>query len=125
MSTAMSTALANAVVAYALDFPEAWEDHPWGSTSIKVRKKVFMFSGLSEDEVFSFSVKLPHTGAEARQDQDNAEPTHYGMGKHGWVSFRYAPGEPHDLDRIKDQIQESYCAIAPKTLVKQRLAETA
>ncbi len=35
----------NMLRSYALSLPEAWEDHPWGETAIKVRKKVFLFMG--------------------------------------------------------------------------------
>ena len=33
------------MVAFALGLPEAWEDHPWGETVVKVAKKVFVFFG--------------------------------------------------------------------------------
>jgi hypothetical protein len=29
--------------AAALAYPEAWEDHPWGETVVKVRAKIFLF----------------------------------------------------------------------------------
>ena len=116
-----TTALANAIVAYALTFPEAWEDDPWGSTTIKVRKKGFMFSGLNEEEVFTFSVKLKETGLDVLE-LENAEPTHYGLGKHGWVTLRYEPGSTWDVDEIKGWVDQSYRAAAPKTLVKKLLA---
>ena len=31
---------------YALTLPEAWEDHPWGDSVVKVRKKIFLFLGV-------------------------------------------------------------------------------
>lgn len=30
---------------YALSFPEAGEDHPWGHIAVKVRGKAFVFLG--------------------------------------------------------------------------------
>ena len=36
------------LVKYALAFPEAWEDHPWGENVAKVRKKVFAFFGVPD-----------------------------------------------------------------------------
>ncbi len=31
----------------ALGYPEAWKDHPWGETVVKVGKKIFVFLGLA------------------------------------------------------------------------------
>ena len=33
----------------ALAYPETREDHPWGEIAIKVKGKVFVFMGYSED----------------------------------------------------------------------------
>ncbi len=41
------TDLHTRLMAHGLSLPEAWEDHPWGETALKVRKKVFVFSGLA------------------------------------------------------------------------------
>ena len=45
--------------AFALDLPDAWEDHPWGDTVVKVGKKVFVFLGA--DDRVSMSTKLPES----------------------------------------------------------------
>ena len=68
----------------ALAFPEATEDFPWGERAIKVRGKAFLFL-RAEGTTVSFSVKLPQTAAEALE-LPYVEPTHYGLGKHGWVT---------------------------------------
>ena len=105
---------------HALSYPEAWEDYPWGGVVIKVRKKIFCT--LSDDpehsELVCFGGKLPDSGIDAL-DLSGAEPTHYGMGKYGWVTFRLDPNDMPELDVLKAYIDESYRAIAPKTLIKQ------
>src|SRR5215217_108319 len=69
----------------ALAFPETTEDFPWGERAIKVRGKAFLFLRADGASV-SFSLKLPTTAAEALE-LPYTEPTHYGLGKHGWVTF--------------------------------------
>lgn len=111
---------ADELMAYALALPEAWEDHPWGERVAKVGKKVFLFCGKphGQDETLGFSVKLPRSGI-AALDRAECEPTGYGLGKSGWVSAQYQRGDTLPLELIKAWIDESYRAIAPKTLVKQ------
>jgi len=106
--------------AFALTLPEAWEDHPWGETVIKVRKKVFVFLGHRPDDPapIGFSVKLPESGLDVLV-QPFAEPTGYGLGKSGWVTVRFERGKHRPLAELRAWIEESYRAVAPKTLVKQ------
>lgn len=104
---------------YALGFPDAHEDHPWGETAIKVRTKVFVFLGSPKDDgSLGLSVKLPDSGGEALSLPFCA-PTGYGLGKHGWVTVRFGPGETPLVGLLRDWIAESYCAVAPKTLARQ------
>ena len=100
---------------FAMGFPEAHEDSPWGERAIKVRKKAFVF--ISANEGVGLSVKLPHSKDYAL-DYPFTEPTHYGLGRHGWVSAKFAPGEALPLDLLRAWISESYKAVAPKTLAK-------
>ncbi len=60
---------------------------------------------------------LPYTGEIALQ-LPCAKPTGYGLGKSGWVSFGPSEAEMPPLDRLKDWIDESYRARAPRKLVK-------
>jgi predicted DNA-binding protein (MmcQ/YjbR family) len=102
----------------ALSYPDTYEDHPWGETAIKVRPtgKVFLFISTHDDHV-SFGVKLPNS-RDMAVDLPWAEPTHYGMGKHGWVTGRLETKNiPFDL--IRAWVDESFRAIAPKKLVKK------
>ena len=103
----------------ALTYPEAWEDHPWGESVVKVRKKVFVFLGVPDTDHFGCSVKLPESGPFVLAE-DFAEPTGYGLGKAGWVSLTFARDDRDvPLDLLFELIDESYRAVAPKTLVKQ------
>lgn len=105
---------------FALGLPGAHEDHPWGELVIKVKKKVFVFLGHAQslEDALSFSVKLPESG-ELLLDQPFAEPTHYGLGKSGWVTVSFSAGELPPLAELQAWIEESYRAIAPKTLVRE------
>ncbi|HEV8117662.1 MAG TPA: MmcQ/YjbR family DNA-binding protein, partial [Thermoanaerobaculia bacterium] len=102
---------------FALSFPEATEDFPWGERVAKVNGKVFVFLGC--DPVpggpIGLSVKLPESGREAL-DLPFAKPTGYGLGKSGWVSATFEPGEKPPIEILKSWIRESYRAVAPKKL---------
>jgi len=106
------------LLAYALSLPGAWEDHPWGETVVKVGKKVFVFFGRPDGGGLSLSVKLPDRAAEALS-LPFVTPTGYGLGRAGWVTARFAPGEGVLTGWLKDWILESYRAVAPARLVKQ------
>ena len=55
-----STAMQDALRAFALEFPEAFEDTPWDSAPVtKVRKKIFVFFGT--DDSPGIAVKLPES----------------------------------------------------------------
>ncbi|MCA8926013.1 MAG: MmcQ/YjbR family DNA-binding protein [Planctomycetes bacterium] len=106
-----------ATLAYALRFPETCEESPWGERVVKVRKKVFVFLGKGQGG-FSVTTKLPLTGGMALQ-LPFAAPCGYGLGKSGWVTARFAKGEDVPLELVRDWVDESFRAVAPKTLVKQ------
>jgi predicted DNA-binding protein (MmcQ/YjbR family) len=103
--------------AIALAYPGAIEDHPWGHSAFKVNKKVFLFLG-SDEEGVGLSVKLPRSGATALLFPF-AKPTGYGLGKSGWVSCKFSLKEKVPLSMLKEWIDESYRAIAPKKLIAQ------
>ena len=106
----------------ALGYPGAKEDHPWGETVAKVGKKVFVFLGMPGDEI-GLSVKLPQSGPMALL-LPFVEPTGYGLGKSGWITARFPASASIPVDLLREWIDESYRAVAPKTLVK-RLDPTA
>src|SRR5947209_963053 len=105
---------------YALSFPGATEDFPWGERVAKVKGKVFVFLGA--DPVpggpIGFSVKLPASEQDAL-DLPFTKPTGYGLGKSGWVSATFETKDDLPLEILKGWIRESYCAVAPRKLVAE------
>jgi|SoiMethySBSTD1v2_1073268.scaffolds.fasta_scaffold71106_2 predicted DNA-binding protein (MmcQ/YjbR family) len=102
---------------FALGFPEAREDFPWGERVVKVKDKVFVFLGRDDEEI-GVTVKLPSSGLMAL-GLPFASPTGYGLGKSGWVTARFAAKDKPPLDLLRKWIDESYRAVAPKELVKR------
>ena len=101
--------------AAALAYPEAWEDHPWGETVIKVRGKIFLFL-FADEEGLRVSLKLPHS-REFALEYPFTSPTGYGLGKSGWVTSTFATKVKPPIDVLEAWIDESYRAVAPKKLV--------
>lgn len=97
---------------------EAWGGEP----TFRVRGKNFVFTDQAASGV---SVKLPKDEAAAVVATDPlAEPTGYGLGRHGWVSVRI--GERADEARwqqLEEWVRTSYCMVAPRTLAKVVLDE--
>jgi predicted DNA-binding protein (MmcQ/YjbR family) len=100
----------------ALAFPEVYEEFPWGHRAMKVRKKAFAFIALDKD--LSLSLKLPASGVMALA-LPFASPTGYGLGRSGWVTCRFAPGDEIPFELLAEWLEESYRAIAPKKLAAQ------
>lgn len=96
--------------------PGAWEDHPWGETVIKVKKKIFVFLGEDGGDA-GFAVKLDESLDEALA-VDGATPCGYGLGKAGWVNVPLKGRSP-SIGVLRDWVEESYRRIAPKTLVRE------
>jgi predicted DNA-binding protein (MmcQ/YjbR family) len=102
--------------ALALAYPGATEDFPWGETVVKVNKKVFVFLGRDEGEEWGLSVKLP-SSREVALLLPFAQPTGYGLGKSGWVSASFGPKDEPPIEMLREWLDESYRAVAPKKLV--------
>src|SRR5262249_47005982 len=109
--------LGEALRRFGLSLPGAHEDHPWGEVALKAKGKVFVFMGQPGGEL-GFSVKLPESGVRLL-DHDFADPTHYGLGKSGWVTLHFSEMPPLGEAELCALIEESYRAVAPKTLVKE------
>lgn len=115
--SAKSDALLASLVEFALSLPEAWEDTPWDSAPVtKVRKKIFVFHSGADDP--GISVKLVDS-LDHGLSLPGAAPVGYGLGRHGWTFIPLGDAGPDDAELMRDFIEESYRAVAPKTLVKQ------
>jgi predicted DNA-binding protein (MmcQ/YjbR family) len=109
--------------AFALGFPEAWEDFPWEESVIKVGKKIFAFLGSHDSEsCAALGVKLPES-ADAILQERWATPSSHGLGRSGWVTIELRSPDEAPLDLLFDLVVESYCAVAPKRLAAAYLAE--
>lgn len=98
----------------ALSYPGTHEDQPWGHSAFKVGKKGFLFLH-ADGETFSMSTKLPETSGLALTFPF-AQPTGYGLGRAGWVTAAFAPGDAIPEALLVQWVKESYLAIAPKKL---------
>jgi predicted DNA-binding protein (MmcQ/YjbR family) len=109
----------NALIAYAAAFPQAWEDHPWEHTVLKVGKKVFVFFGgaAGRPDELSMTVKLP-VSYEMALTLPYVTPAGHGLWKGGWAHVRQATGEDIDMETLRAWIVQSYRAVATKKLVK-------
>lgn len=109
--------IADRVRAAALLYPESFEELPWGDRVTKVRDKIFVFCGVHKGRL-GVTCKLPVTGQLMLAAHSWAKPTGYGLGKAGWVSAGFGPGDPVQVELLTDWIDESYRVAAPKALLK-------
>jgi predicted DNA-binding protein (MmcQ/YjbR family) len=100
---------------HALAYPETLEDFPWGELAVKVKGKVFLFMHL-RDGVLKLTVKLPLSGTAALA-LPFASPTGYGLGKSGWVSARFGAKDDVPVEMLKEWVNESFRAVAPKRVL--------
>jgi predicted DNA-binding protein (MmcQ/YjbR family) len=104
--------------AWGLTLPGAHAKAPWPEhDDLAVKDKTFAYLP-AKGRPFSLSCKLPYTGYEALQ-LPFAEPTGYGLGKSGWVSFNPQEKDIPDIETLKAWVEESYRAQAPRKLVKE------
>lgn len=108
--------IGNTLLSQSLAYPDAVQEAPWGHQVAKVRKKVFVFFSIEPDRL-GFTVKLPASAAEALET-GWMKPTGYGLGKSGWCSGEFKEAGDVPLDRLLDWMDESYRAVAPKSLTK-------
>ncbi|MEO6773067.1 MAG: MmcQ/YjbR family DNA-binding protein [Kofleriaceae bacterium] len=103
--------------AFGLAYPGTTIKSPWpGHKDLAVNDKTFAYLTI-EGEPFSISCRLP-TSSHIALMLPFAKPTAYGLGKSGWVTAVF-PDELPPIDLLKQWIDESYRAQAPKKLVAQ------
>lgn len=109
--------------ALGMTFPGAHGKSPWpGHDDLAVKDRTFAYLSL-EGQPFSISFKLPYTSHEALA-LPCTNPKGYGLGKSGWVTFEPGEGQMPPIERLKDWLDESYRAQAPRKLVKELDART-
>jgi len=113
-----------ALATFALSFPEAWADQPWGDSVVKVGKKIFVFMSAPESTDPTITVKVPDSHEHALS-LPGSIPTGYGLGKHGWVTISVDNVAERERDVLLDFVEESYRAVATKTLCKRLDAQRA
>jgi predicted DNA-binding protein (MmcQ/YjbR family) len=104
--------------AFGMTYPGAHFMSPWpGHKDLAVKGKTFAYLSI-EGEPFGISCKLPRSNAVALM-LPFCKPAAYGLGKSGWVAAQFGESDEIPVDMLKQWIDESYRAQAPKTLVKQ------
>jgi predicted DNA-binding protein (MmcQ/YjbR family) len=102
--------------AFGLAYPGAHTKSPWpGHLDLAVNEKTFGYLSI-EGEPLSLSCKLPESAAAALM-LSFTKPTGYGLGKSGWVTASFSEGDDVPVAMLKEWIDESYRAQAPKKLV--------
>ena len=93
---------------------EAWDGEP----TFRIRGKNFVFANSAGT---GMSVKLPKDEAAAVVEHDgHAEPTGYGLGRHGWVSITFPSRmSAARWEQVEEWVRTSYTLVAPKTLARQ------
>ena len=97
---------------------EAWDGEP----TFRVNNKTFIFAS---PDASGISVKLPKEEAAAVVATDpKADPTGYGLGRHGWISVTIPRAASETRWReIEEWIRTSYTLLAPKKLARVVLDE--
>lgn len=104
--------------AWGLTLPGSHGKAPWPNhDDLAVNDKTFAYLP-AKGQPFSLSVKLPYTGDDALQ-LPFAQPTGYGLGKSGWVSFTPAEDQIPNIEQLREWVEESYRAQAPRRLVRE------
>jgi hypothetical protein len=106
--------------AYGLKtYPGAHIKSPWpGHADLAVKDKTFAYLSTPGQDTPHIGCKLPHSSDVALL-QPFASPTGYGLGKSGWVNADFKPSDSVPIELMKEWLDESYRAQAPKKLVAE------
>lgn len=108
--------IVTALRAFGRTYPGVTIKSPWpGHADLAVNNRTFAYLP-PEGEPFKASFKLPFSAPQVL-DLPFAAPAAYGLGKSHWVNLKPAPDEIPDLAVLKDWLDESYRAQAPKKLI--------
>jgi predicted DNA-binding protein (MmcQ/YjbR family) len=99
-----------ALQTFCLQFPQAWEDHPWNETVFKYRQKIFVFTS-ADLQVLSVTVKLPEDLREWWQEQPGVFIPSY-VGRFGWLGIRI-DSDTH-WQMAQEGIAQSYQLVSRK-----------
>jgi len=99
----------------ALKYPQTYEEQPWGHRVVKCAGKMF-FTCDVHDGALSATVKVPKSGKQLLK-RPYAAPTHYGMGKYGWVTLTFTSARAVPVDEMRAWIEETFVSMAPKKLI--------
>ena len=104
--------------AFGLAYPGAHTKSPWpGHLDLAVNDKTFAYLSL-EGEPFHISCKLPQSSHMALM-LPGVKPAAYGLGKSGWVAAEFPDGKLPPVEMLKEWLDESYRAQAPKKFLKE------
>jgi len=107
--------IADELRAFGLRYPGAHTKSPWpGHLDLAVKDKTFAYVSVA-GEPLKVSCKLPHS-AESALSLPFTEPTPYGLGKSGWVTAYFPEDGPVPVELLREWIDESYRAQAPKRM---------
>src|SRR3954471_5036582 len=85
--------LLKALREFGLAYPGAHTKSPWpGHLDLAVKDKTFAYLSI-EGEPFGISCKLAQSHGAPLTMFPFASPTEYGLGKSGWVSAKFPPGQ--------------------------------
>ena len=99
--------------ATAMALPEVTEGTSCVNRAFKVRGKTFMYLG-EKPELIKLMVRLKPSLEAARE----LGGPRVEVGKIGWVTVRWGPGEELDVGLLEGWVRESFVALGPKGLVK-------
>ena len=100
-----------------LALPEATEQETWGHPTFRVRRKIFVGCGWDDDDRFTMSMKAAPGEQEVLLAEGHPFFFPKYVGSKGWIGLEI-DGDT-DWTDVAELVEDSYRAIAPKTLVRR------